>query len=325
MINELNAKELSRRIIDEALDRKASDIHFIPEDENVHVYFRVQGLRVFSRSLPLPLYNKLLTFLKFSSEMDIGEMKLPQNGKLSYLSRGLSTDLRLSTLPLSSTESLAIRLFSVTENLSIGELFLFPEQMKRVMKWIGYTSGLVLFTGPTGCGKSTTLYALMEILAQKGHLQLITLEDPVERSVPGVIQVQVNEKNAFDYNEGLKAALRHDPDIIIVGELRDEATAHFAVRAALSGHLVFSTLHAKNALGTIRRLQEMNIPKVDLEQTLRAVASQKLLLSSAIKRRVAILEILEDAALSTALKGSPPVTSHTFPHLKKKAWAYGFI
>ncbi|SIS36919.1 competence type IV pilus ATPase ComGA [Salimicrobium flavidum] len=321
----MNAKELSEKIIKDALKREASDIHFIPGPNEILIYYRVNGERTFHHSIAPPIYRKLLTYLKFSSEMDIGEIKFPQNGKMAFSFSGNSVDLRLSTLPLTSTESLAIRLLPTTQGLPIQRLFLFPEQLNKVTSWCNFNSGLILFTGPTGCGKSTTLYALMELLIADGTFQIVTLEDPIEKYIPGIIQVQINEKTGFTYDEGLKAALRHDPDVIIVGELRDEATAHFAMRAALSGHLVFSTLHAKNASGTIQRLREMKISEVDMQQTIRAIASQRLLLSPPLRRRAAILEILDNESLACALNDRPFISSQTFPHMKKKAWAYGFI
>ncbi|WP_347862763.1 competence type IV pilus ATPase ComGA [Salimicrobium sp. PL1-032A] len=321
----MNVKKLSEEILFDALSKEASDIHFIPQTGKTNVFMRIAGTRRFHSSLTPFVYEKLLAYFKFSSEMDIGEMKFPQNGRIPFDFKEDEVDLRLSTLPLSESESLAVRLLSSKRKLPIHQLFLFPDQLKKVLKWCNYSSGLILFTGPTGCGKSTTLYAIMETIMEEKGLQTITLEDPVEKYVPGLIQVPINEKNGFTYDEGLKAALRHDPDIIMVGELRDEKTAQFAVRAALSGHLVFSTLHAKDSQGTIRRLLDMNISKSDLQQTVRAIASQRLIASPLIKRRAAILEILEGVSLTRTFEGSPPSSSQTFPHIRMKAVAYGYI
>ncbi|SDI95735.1 competence type IV pilus ATPase ComGA [Salimicrobium halophilum] len=321
----MNVKTLSEEILRDAIEKEASDIHFIPHSSATHIFMRVAGIRTFYRSITPFVYQKLLAYFKFSSEMDIGEMKFPQNGRISHRFHDDQVDLRLSTLPLSESESLAIRLLSSHRKLPIHRLFLFRDQLNKVLQWCDYSSGLVLFTGPTGCGKSTTLYAIMDTILEQRGLQAITLEDPVEKYVPGIIQVQINEKNGFTYDEGLKAALRHDPDIIMVGELRDEKTAQFAVRAALSGHLVFSTLHAKDAQGTIRRLLEMNIPESDLQQTLRAIASQRLINSPLIKRRAAIMEILEEDSLASTFDGHLFSSTQTFPHIKKKAIAYGYL
>ncbi|MFZ0476378.1 MAG: ATPase, T2SS/T4P/T4SS family, partial [Halobacillus sp.] len=159
----------------------------------------------------------------------------------------------------------------------------------------------------------------------------ITLEDPIEKNLNNIIQVQVNEKAGITYDTGLKAALRHDPDLLMVGEIRDRDTAHFAFRAALSGHLVISTIHAKDAYGTLRRLREMNIPQADLEQTLIAIAAQQLVPihgEGMLPRRAAILELLDGSLLSSSIRDIPPTAQNnfqSFDHLRRKAYALGFV
>lgn len=187
-------------------------------------------------------------------------------------------------------------------------------------------------SGPTGSGKTTTLYSLLEEILQEGSYQAITLEDPIEKELHHILQVQINERAGITYQTGLKAALRHDPDILMVGEIRDKYTAQFSFEAALTGHLVLSTLHAKDAIGTIHRLLEMGIKQIELEQSLIAVASIKLLpieIKGEVKRRAAILELLDGDRLKVALKGGdiPDKNNHihSFHYLRKKAYAYGFI
>src|SRR5699024_182224 len=254
----------------------ASDIHFYPFSEQVNIYFRVFGNRMLHKTISASQYQLLLTYYKFTSGMDIGEVRKPQNGTIIHEQPSHRYALRLSTLPVNHLESLAIRILPQENNLTLDKLFLFPNQLKRLKKWIASRNGIILLTGPTGSGKTTTLYALLQsILAEKSY-QTITLEDPIEKEIRDILQVQVNEKAGLTYQTGLKAALRHDPDIIMVGEIRDRFTAEFAFDASLTGHLVLSTLHAKNAAGTIHRLLEMGIKESDLQQSLIAVAALQL-------------------------------------------------
>lgn len=329
-----NPQYQAESILEDALDRHASDIHFCPYGENVYVYFRLNGEREYYSILPLEQYAPLLSYFKFTSGMDIGEIFKPQDGISHFTRSHASCALRLSTLPVHSTESLAIRLLPQERIPQLHQLFMFPYQLNRLKKWITHQSGIIVFTGPTGSGKTTTLYALLTALLQERSYQTITLEDPIEQELRDILQVQVNEKAGIDYNAGLKAALRHDPDIIMVGEIRDQKTAEFAFRAAHTGHLVLTTLHAKNAYGTIFRLLEMGISQTDLEQTLIAIASQQLLpihhTQSSLKctSRAAILELLEGALLQNAIQGNPPIHStlyRSFSHLRRKAYALGYI
>src|SRR5690606_33165554 len=157
------------------------------------------------------------------------------------------------------------------------QLFLFKNQLTKIKQWMNFRAGLILISGPTGSGKTTTLYALLEETLKNGSFQTITLEDPIEKNIDDILQVQVNEKAGITYQTGLKAALRHDPDIIMVGEIRDRHTAKFALEASLTGHLVLSTIHAKNTIGTIQRLLEMGLTRVELEQSLIGISSIQLI------------------------------------------------
>ncbi|RWZ60091.1 competence protein [Halobacillus fulvus] len=323
--------KLSQNVLIAAIQQTASDIHFSPYKEHTDVFFRIHGERIYHTSIPIPLYQKLLSYYKFTSGMDIGEMKRPQNGTLQHRTHHTIFDLRLSTLPLTTTESLAIRILTPMDHTPLDQLFLFPNQLNRIEKWLRYPSGMILLTGPTGSGKTTTLYALLQSMMDKKSFQAITLEDPIEKDLHNIIQVQVNERAGVTYDTGLKAALRHDPDLLMVGEIRDKATAQFAFRAALSGHLVISTIHAKNAFGTIRRLKEMEIEQADLEQTLIAIASQQLLplhCHDTLPKRAAILELLDATLLNHSLQSISP-DSHpsfqSFQKLRRKAYALGFI
>nr|WP_245345312.1 competence type IV pilus ATPase ComGA [Halobacillus andaensis] len=321
---------MARDLLSTAIHQSATDVHFSPNEENTDVYFRMFGRRTFHKSLPNPTYQKLLAYFKFTSGMDIGEVTKPQNASLEHRDAPLLYHLRLSTLPTIKSESLAIRILPSAELLKLEQLFLFSHQLKTLKSWLTRPSGMILFTGATGCGKTTTMYALIQTLLHDQPLQAITLEDPIEKNLDDIIQVQVNERAGITYDAGLKAALRHDPDLIMVGEIRDKDTAHFAIRAALSGHLVVSTIHAKDAYGTIQRLKEMNIKTVELEQTLIAVACQQLInlnLADPKPRRAAILELLEKSTLRQAIHNTPPSEDPSFlpfETLRRKAYALGY-
>lgn len=321
----------SRQLFASSIQQTASDIHFSPYQDHANIYFRIHGERIFHSSLSLPDYRRLLSYFKFTSGMDIGEMKRPQNGTMEYRTDHKTYDLRLSTLPITGTESLAIRILTPMDHTPLEKLFLFPNQLKQIQSWLTHSSGMILFTGPTGSGKTTTLYALLQFLMNRQSFQAITLEDPIEKNLNNIIQVQVNERAGITYDTGLKAALRHDPDLLMVGEIRDQATAQFAFRAALSGHLVISTIHARDSYGTIRRLKEMNIQQADLEQTLIAIAAQQLLPLQGhayLPRRAAILELLDGQTLHDATNDQTPYKEpsfRSFSQLRRKAYALGYF
>ncbi|KKE80641.1 competence type IV pilus ATPase ComGA [Oceanobacillus caeni] len=326
-----SAITLSRNILTAAIEQHASDIHFYPFNTETDIFFRINGKRVFYKKISTNHYQLLLTYYKFSSGMDIGETRKPQNGTIQHHDTSMIYSLRFSTLPTNQLESLAVRVLPQKQTHSLNELFLFPSQYKQIKKWVKRRSGIILITGPTGSGKTTTLYSLVHSLLQEDSYQTISLEDPIEKEMQDIIQVQINEKAGITYQTGLKAALRHDPDILMVGEIRDEYTAKFAFEAALTGHLVMSTLHAKNSIGTIHRLRDLDIKEIDLQHTLIAVASIQLVpiqINKKVMRRAAILEILDGEILDYVLKGGDVKkikNYHSFQHLRKKAYAYGFI
>lgn len=322
------ARSLSKSLLTFAFKSKASDIHLYPFESEAKIFFRIHGKRILHKSIPLNQYQLLKTYLKFNSGMDIGETRKPQNGVIETKESDALFCLRLSTLPVHQSESLAIRILPQKEHLTLNELFLFPNQLHHIKKWMSHKSGLILITGPTGSGKTTTLYALLEDLLKEKSYQTITLEDPIEKEIANILQVQINEKAGITYQSGLKAALRHDPDIIMVGEIRDASTAKFAFEASLTGHLVLSTLHAKDSIGTIHRLLDMGIPKTDIQQSLIAVAAVELIPISMFNtpdRRAAILELLDRNAINQIWSKNQNVTTTSFKHLRKKAYAYGFI
>ncbi|MGP4042339.1 competence type IV pilus ATPase ComGA [Gracilibacillus sp. D59] len=322
------ASTISNSILQAAIESQASDIHFIPQTSDIQVYFRCNGKRTYHTSLSKKQYMMIISYYKFTGKMDIGENRTPQQGAIHYPYRDQTYSLRLSTLPANNLESLAIRILPQHNIHALHQLFLFPYQLQHIKNWLHFRSGLILLTGATGSGKTTTLYAIIKALMEDNHYQTITLEDPIEKPIDNVLQVQINEKAGMTYDVGLKAALRHDPDIIMVGEIRDLTTAKFAFRASNTGHLVLSTLHANSAQGTIHRLLEMGIKPIDMEHNLVAVASIQLLtlnLSKRANQRAAILEILEEKHIHHILHKEKFIEPFRFDHLRRKAYAYGFI
>lgn len=318
-------------ILEDAFDAKATDIHFHPRDQSVSIYFRILGTRHFYKSFPKEIYHQILLYFKYSSGMDIGEQNLPQNGTMNFsIDKNRVYFLRLSTLPTKVSESLAIRILPQFSELRKDNLFLFPSQFKNLISLFSNNSGLILFSGLTGSGKTTTMYTILEEVVNRNKYQVVTLEDPIEKSIPNILQVEINDEIGLTYHNGLKAVLRHDPDIILIGEILDEETAKFAVHAALTGHIVLSTVHAKDAQSTIRRLLSMDIQKIDLLETLLAVVSLKLIpitTKNHTERRAAIAEILTGSDIKSSLLGKrdKSYTYLTFDQLRKKAYAYGFL
>ncbi|MDX8046002.1 competence type IV pilus ATPase ComGA [Gracilibacillus sp. S3-1-1] len=318
---------LSNNLLQAAIDANASDLHFIPHSQDIQLFFRSNGKRTLHTTLSKKQYMMMLAYYKFTGKMDIGENRIPQQGSIHYQYHDLNYSLRLSTLPANNLESLAIRILPQQNIHSLHQLCLFPEQLQTLKSWLQYQSGLLLLTGATGSGKTTTLYALLKAFTETNHYQIITLEDPIEKPIKNVLQVQINEKAGMTYDLGLKAALRHDPDIIMVGEMRDQQTAQFAIRAANTGHIVLSTLHANNAQGTIQRLLEMGIKSIDIEHSLRAVASIQLLslhLQKQRHHRAAIFEFLNEQQIHQILKNKTFTNAIRFKQLRRKAYAYGF-
>ncbi|WP_163537763.1 competence type IV pilus ATPase ComGA [Gracilibacillus sp. YIM 98692] len=325
------ASALSNRIIQEAIKAGASDIHFSPQETKVDIYFRINGRRCFHYSITYEQYSFILTYYKFTAKMDIGEMRKPQQGTISTNFQSQAFSLRLSTLPANASESLAIRILPQDEIHTLDQISLFPNQYKTILQWLNHRSGIILFTGPTGSGKTTTLYAILQAFMDQTPFQTVTLEDPVEKRIDHILQVQVNEHAGMTYDAGLKAALRHDPDIIMVGEIRDQQTAKFAFRASNTGHLVLSTLHANNGPSTINRLLDMGIKSIDLHQSLIAIASVQLVTLNSPKsnqQRAAIFELLERETLQKVIQDPTPSNTPqyaSFKCLRRKAYAYGFI
>lgn len=263
-------------ILKHAVEGGASDIHIEPTREKLRVRFRSLGDLHSSILLPLRIHPAVVARIKILSNLKIDETRIPQDGRFSTKTNGKSIDFRVSTFPTTLGEKVAIRVLDPTTGLkSFGELGLESRNLKVVKEGISKPYGLILSTGPTGSGKTTTLYAILQLLNKEG-VNIVTLEDPAEYFIEGINQSQVRPEIGYDFATGLRHILRQDPDIIMVGEIRDEETASLAIHAALTGHIVLSTLHTSNALGVVPRLVDMGVKSYLIPPTLQLAIAQRL-------------------------------------------------
>ncbi|MBX6396358.1 MAG: Flp pilus assembly complex ATPase component TadA, partial [Alicyclobacillaceae bacterium] len=250
---------LVNQLIEQATDDRASDIHFDPQQNAVVVRFRIDGVLHTQMRLPKHLQPMLTARIKIMANLNIAEHRLPQDGRIQLKVRGHPVDVRVATLPTIFGEKIVLRLLDLRQAVSkIGQLGFSPRHEAAFLSLIQAPHGMVLVTGPTGSGKTSTLYAALHHLNTESQ-NIITVEDPVEYQIEGVNQVQVNQAVGLTFAVGLRSILREDPNIIMVGEIRDEETATIAIRAALTGHLVLSTLHTNDAPSTITRLIDMGV------------------------------------------------------------------
>ena len=263
-------------LIEYAIKAKASDIHIEPREGHVQVRYRVDGVLREANKLPRKVQAALVSRIKILSNLKIDEHRAPQDGRFKISMAGQLFAMRVSTLPVMDGEKVVMRLLNEsTEALSLDDLGFWGESSRIIKDAVAQPHGIILVTGPTGSGKSTTLYSILTMLNSPG-VNISTVEDPVEYRVPGVNQTQVNPKAGMSFANGLRALLRQDPNIIMVGEIRDGETADLAIQAALTGHLVFSTLHTNNAATAIPRLLDMGAEPFLIASTVRAVVGQRL-------------------------------------------------
>ena len=265
-------------IITGGLEKNASDIHLEPGERFCRIRYRIDGvLQQEQKNIPAERHGALVSCLKLMAGMDIAEKRVPQDGRAQVTWKGKEIDLRLSSLPTISGESLVVRILaSQAGKLSLEEMGFTPENLLHYRTMYRAPYGLILLTGPTGSGKTTTLYATLQELNGPDR-NIVTIEDPVEYRFAGMNQVAVNTKAGMTFAGGLRAILRQDPNIIMIGEIRDRETAAISIQAALTGHLVFSTLHTNTAAGAITRLTEMGVEPFLLASALRGVVAQRLI------------------------------------------------
>jgi MSHA biogenesis protein MshE len=268
--------KLLQSVFDDATQVRASDIHIEPQEKRLQIRFRIDGVLHLQTEADSKIANSLALRLKLMSDMDISEKRMPQDGRFVIKVRNQHIDVRISTMPTQYGESVVMRLLNQSGGiLNLDKIGMPRDMLEQFREIIKRPNGLVLVTGPTGSGKTTTLYGALSELNGEDK-KVITVEDPVEYRLPGINQVQVNEKIDLSFAKVLRAALRQDPDVILVGEMRDQETAQIGMRAAMTGHLVLSTLHTNDAVSTPMRLLDMGVPRYMMGSSLQAVLAQRL-------------------------------------------------
>ena len=276
MVEDAPIVRLTNLIITQAIQKQASDIHIEPLKKGIRVRYRVDG--VLHEELKVPKHSQaaLISRIKIIADLDITKRRIPQDGRIQMNFKGIQIDMRVSTLPTIYGEKIVIRILNRDESLLyIDRLGFSDDNRDRFQSLIKKPNGIILATGPTGSGKSTTLFAALNEL-NNPRQNIVTIEDPVEYQVNGINQVQASNKTGLTFAKTLRSILRQDPDIVMVGEIRDEETAEIAIRAALTGHLVLSTLHTNDAISAVTRLLDMGIPGYLLASTLNGVVAQRL-------------------------------------------------
>ena len=268
--------DVVNEMIIDAINKKASDIHFDPTENELNVRIRIDGELLEYAKVPNFVKKNLLTRIKIISGMNITETRLPQDVAIKNLTDASGLDLRVSSLPIVDGEKIVIRILNYSMSSSgLESLGLSEENLEKIHKLLKMPNGIILVSGATGTGKSTTVYAMLQILNTVSK-NIITVEDPVEMKIPGINQVQVMSDIGLTFGNTLRSILRQDPDIIMIGEIRDDETARIAVRASITGHLVLSTIHTNNSLNTIERLLDMEVERYLLGSALTGIIAQRL-------------------------------------------------
>jgi general secretion pathway protein E len=251
---EPSAPEVLERLIHQAEHAGASDIHLQMQGESAGVWFRLDGVMTPAQPLPAALAERVFGRIKFLARLKTYQESLPQDGRIDKAGAHARTDIRVATYPTITGEKIVLRLFDTVTIKTLEQLDFPPAARSELERFLGQTTGLLLLTGPAGSGKTTTIYACLRHLVNRGGLHIITVEDPAEQIVAGVMQTEVNEARGLDFAKAARHLLRQDPQVLMIGEIRDEETANLAIRAALTGHLVISTLHAGSCKGVFERL-----------------------------------------------------------------------
>lgn len=268
--------KLVRDVVAEAIKKGASDIHIEPTASQVFFRYRVDGDLVIVREVPMTQHQAIIARIKILSNLKLDEKRKPQDGHFSIDYEGRKIDFRVSTMPSYFGEKIVLRILDTYKGVrDLDSMNMLPQHLSLVKEALDYPYGIVLVTGPTGSGKTSTLYSMLNMLDKEGR-NIVSLEDPIEYSVAGVNQSQIAPDIGYTFANGLRSILRQDPDVIMVGEIRDAETAELAVQAALTGHLVFSTIHTNTAISTITRLVEMGIPQYLIAPTVRLIIGQRL-------------------------------------------------
>lgn len=276
-LDNLPNKQKIEKLIDHAFKLKASDIHIEPFKETVRVRFRIDGSLYLVSEFSTFMSKEVVSVVKVMASLDIAEKRIPQDGKIAFKLEENEIDIRVSVIPTVHGEKIVLRLLSkLDSNLNIGKIGLTEKEEKLVKNLISKPQGMILVTGPTGSGKTTTIYSILNEL-NSVNKNITTIEDPIEYEVEGVNQTQVNHKIDLDFAKVLRSVLRQDPDIIVIGEIRDTETARIALKASLTGHLVLSTLHTNDAASAVVRLKDMGVEPYLISAALNLVIAQRLL------------------------------------------------
>jgi general secretion pathway protein E len=271
-----SAVPLINDLLEKAASIDASDIHIEPNMNNVRVRYRVDGLLQNGITIHRSMHPQVISRIKVMANMDISEQRIPQDGRAFVRIGTKEFDLRISTIPIYHGEKAVLRLLDRNKTvIHLEELGLSEDDHDYFRREIEKPQGLIIVCGPTGCGKTTTLYSSLDKI-NKDSVNIITIEDPVEYQLPRINQIQVNQKTGLTFAKGLRSILRQDPDIIMVGEIRDTETANIAVQAAMTGHLVFTTLHTNDAASAVARLADLGVERFLISSTLKCVLSQRL-------------------------------------------------
>lgn len=286
-------EQKSFQLLETAIQYDASDIHLVPMREGYEVLFKKNARLDRSGTLPPQIAGRMISFYKFLSSLDISDKRKPQSGSFHKRIQEENFSFRVSTIPsIQMKESVVIRLQRHDRIASLDELCIEQEWSNSLRRAVSKQQGLVLLTGPTGCGKTTTIYSLTAHCVNQLERHVITLEDPVENNHSHLLQIQVNEQSGMTYSAGLKAILRHSPDVIMIGEIRDSETAKIAVQAALTGHLVLTSVHSKDPAGCFYRMIDFGISAEELRQTIVCISAQRLIQRSS-GQMGAVFEIIQ--------------------------------
>ena len=276
LANEAPIIRMVNAILTQAVEERASDIHISVSEKSLEVQYRIDGVLHSRLTPPKVTHAGLISRVKIMANLNIAENRLPQDGRIKIKLAGKEVDVRVSTVPTQYGERVVMRLLNKTDvHYTLDSLGLYSSISKRIKTLVQEPNGIILVTGPTGSGKSTTLYAILSHI-NDGVKNILTAEDPIEYEIPGISQMQMQEKIGFTFAQALRAMLRQDPDVIMVGEIRDEETARIAIQSSLTGHLVFSTLHTNDAPSAVTRLIDMGIEPYLITSTVRAVLAQRL-------------------------------------------------
>ena len=303
-------KEKFEQLLHMVERKRATDVHFTLMQHRLHV--QVRGWNGLETVQNAAFDEGLFCYLKYISNLDLGNTLQPQSGNFQYEFRQELLYFRFSLLPTLEKQTAVLRVLNNHKEISLEDLSLDSKQTASFLNWTKTRSGLIVLSGPTGSGKTTTLHAILKRIAQENRLHVVSLEDPIEIFDDSYLQLQINEAMGFTYEKGIEELLRHDPDVILIGETRNAYTARMVIRAALTGHMVFTTLHAKNALESLHRLLDFGLSEYDLKNTLTAVISQRLYKTKDIFRKECVYEILDAQALDHAIE------KHEYPKEHRK-------